>query len=107
MKDNILYSAKKALLSNRHPHLVCLSNSKSSVQSLLSAISQTDTLSVQGNSFLLENGTKITVATVESPIPNSDFVLTHFSWASKTTPEQRKRVLLWEKKAKSLLNIFG
>lgn len=98
---------KKIILNNQHSHLVCLTpiteNKRELLQSLLLS-----GLSCQGSSFKLENGTRVTVASIDSEIPPEGFHLAYYNWTAKKgiTIKQKNRIKEWEKQAGQIVNLF-
>lgn len=97
---------RDALLANKHPHLVCLTPTIKTKSALLKSF-LLEGLPCQGSSFLLSNGTKVTLAHIGASIPSEAYHLVYHNWELKSpTKEIKQRVLQWEKKAVQVINIF-
>lgn len=98
---------KNILMKNTHPHLVCLTPQPNNKKDLLRLFALSG-IDLQGSSFRLENGTKITIANIESEIPTDDFHLAYYNWLTKKgiTQTQKSRAREWEKKASQIVNLF-
>jgi len=98
---------RNIILNNTHSHLVCLTPNPEDKTELLKSFSLGG-IDLQGASFQLPNGTKVTIANLEGDIPSDEFHLAYHNWQPKKpfTPTQKNRIAEWEKKAKQIINLF-
>jgi len=98
---------KNILLENLYPHLVVLTPEPQHKSDLLKAISLAG-VPCQGASFKLENGTRVTIANIESEIPTGEYHLAYHNWQMKKgfSKSQLVQVKKWEKNSKQIVNLF-